>query len=141
MEKKIFTHDFCPTMGYNGGQAAEQKARFELTGLRMSADNIPAMQSADCMGIQFKSYHATLAKCSTIAAYAEMLEFDAADAFAYIPKAADCMYIMRPAEWFEFVTLFHYFSIASNKNGGGAVMRLKRCEQAMVEWLEEMCRG
>lgn len=117
----------------NNGQHAEQKARFTLTGKIEKADNKPFTAGGDCGDIQIKSARATVCHGTDIKAHIAM---DGASRYGYVNADFSVMYLMSPAEWLEFASLFGTVTRESKKNGGAVKIRLKTESKEMREWLE-----
>lgn len=130
---KVITLKAIPRQYKNAGQHAEQVARFTLTGEIHKADNIPCTVSGDCNGIQIKSARATVCYGTDIKAHIEM---DAATEYGYVNADFSMMYIMSPAEYFDFTVKFGTRTTDSSRNGGAVKIRLKSEGKEMRAWLE-----
>lgn len=117
----------------NNGQHAEQVARFTLTGEMCKADNKPFTAGGDCGGIQIKSARATVCHGTDIKAHIEM---DAATEYGYVSADFSVMYLMSPAEYFDFTVKFGTRTTDSSRNGGAVKIRLKSEGKEMRAWLE-----
>lgn len=116
----------------NDGQHKEQVARFTLTGEICKADNLPHDCGGDIGNLQVKSSKATICKGTDLVSY---LEHDGATAWGYVNADATEMFIMNKSEWVAFCETFGYVTYESEKNGGGAKMRLKAESKKMTAWL------
>ena len=116
----------------NDGQHKEQVARFTLTGEICKADNLPHDCGGDIGNLQVKSSKATICKGTDLLSY---LEQDGATAWGYVNADASEMFVMDKAEWMAFCEAFGYVTYESEKNGGGAKMRLKAESKKMMAWL------
>lgn len=117
----------------NNGQHAEQVYRFAMTGEICKADNLPHNLGADCGLTQIKGARATVCKGLDLSAY---LDADKAETYAYVSEDFKTAYLMERAEWEQFCTAFGTVTRESDKNGGGAKIRLKQENKKMREWLE-----
>jgi hypothetical protein len=117
----------------NGGQHAEQVARFTLTGEICKADNKPFTAGGDCGNIQIKSARATICHGTDIKAHIEM---DAATEYGYVSADFSVMYLMNPSEYLEFAIEFGTTTTDSAKNGGQVKVRFKSEGKAMKAWFE-----
>ena len=116
----------------NNGQHAEQVARYTLTGQICKADNLPHDCGGDIGNLQVKSSKATICKGTDLQAY---LAEDGATAWGYVNADVTEMFVMDKAEWMAFCETFGYVTYESEKNGGGAKMRLKAESRKMMAWL------
>ena len=116
----------------NDGQHKEQVARYTLTGEICKADNLPHDCGGDIGKLQVKSSKATICKGTDLLSY---LEQDGATAWGYVNADATEMFVMNKAEWVAFCEAFGYVTYESEKNGGGAKMRLKAESKKMMAWL------
>ena len=117
-----------PQIYSNDGQHKEQMYRYTVTGKLCKADN---KRGADCEGVQIKSARATICKGTDIAAF---VAADDATAYAYVSNEG-VAYVMTPAEYTEFATLFATATQESTKNGGAVKMRFKSEGRALMEYL------
>lgn len=117
---------------YNVGQAKEFCFRVQLTGKAERADNVPHTAGGDCGIYQVKAARATVCKGLDLDSY---LDADGAAAWVYIANDWTA-YVMDRAEWTAFVKAFGTVTHESQKNGGGAKIRLKSEGKAMTEWLK-----
>ena len=116
----------------NDGQHKEQVARFTLTGQICKADNLPHDCGGDIGNLQVKSSKATICKGTDLLSY---LNEDGATAWGYVNADASEMFVMDKVEWMAFCEAFGYVTYESEKNGGGAKMRLKAESKKMMAWL------
>lgn len=115
----------------NNGQDIEQSIRFELTGEIAKADNLAHTLGGDCLNFQIKSARASICKGTDLKTY---LDMDAATAYIYGTQDGTA-YIMNRTEYEQFCNEFATLTTESQKNGGGAKLRLKSESKALLEWL------
>lgn len=115
----------------NNGQDIEQSIRKALTGEIVKADNVAYNRGTDCLCYQIKSARATVCKGLDLDTY---LDEDKASEYIY-GTLGGIAYVMSRAEWQAFCNQFARPAYESNKNGGGAKLRLGHETNKVLEYL------
>lgn len=116
---------------HNSGQHAERVFYYHVHGIDgYSLDNVSHTVRGDVLNMQVKTARATVCRGTDFNAYIAM---EAAEQFVYVTK--DCKYavIMSRAEWVEFVGVFGYKDVASDKVT--PIIRLKHESGHMLGYL------
>ena len=133
--KKIALDNGIDRMYKNNGQHKEQIFRYTLTKQIYKADN---REGADLWDIQVKSSKASVCKGTDYATY---IQKDVANKYAYVIDTCDIAYIMNKQEYTEFVKMFSYVTVDSNKNNSNAKIKLREESKIMRKWLADKVEG
>lgn len=135
-KEKIDRAGYESAKNYNSGMDAERAYIYAKTGLYVKASNLPHTAGGDFGDIQIKSFHATL--CTKTTSIDEYLKQDRAQRYVYVCKDGETCYLMDKKEWRAFISEFSCIDRESSKNDAQRreKLRLKRCENKIVEWCE-----
>ena len=121
----------CTRVYANNGQHAEYRLAYTLTGEHRKADNKKG--GADVGIYQVKSFRATLCHGDNIENL--LVEYAAAERFAFVDDEKNLWYDLDKAEFLEFAKAFGEKTRDSQRNGGKVKIRLNRQTEKQRAWL------